>query len=155
MLSGAGDELQGIKRGIMEMADIVAITKADGENIKKAEMARVLYQNALHLFPPHTSGWTPKVMTCSALSNDGISELWEQILQYFDCTLNNDYFNKNRMRQSKYWFYESVNSALKERFYQDDKVKKHIKTLEEQIFSDKISSFVAAQKLLDIYFGKK
>jgi LAO/AO transport system kinase len=155
MLAGAGDELQGIKRGIMEMADVVAITKADGENIQKADIARVQYQNALHLFPPHSSGWTPTVLKCSALNNSGIHELWEQILMYFDHTLNNNYFYQNRLEQSKYWFYESVNSALKERFYNDEKVKKHIKLLEDRISSDKISSFVAAQKLLDIYFKKK
>lgn len=155
MLAGAGDELQGIKRGIMEMADVVAITKADGENVQKADIARVQYQNALHLFPPLPSGWTPKVLKCSAISNLGIHELWESILEYYDYTLNNDYFNKNRLEQSQFWFHESVNATLKERFYNDDKVKNQIKILEDQISSDKISSFIAAQKLLDIYFKKK
>jgi len=155
MLAGAGDELQGIKRGIMEMADIVAITKADGEDIRKADLARIQYQNALNLFPPHISGWTPKVLICSALDNTGIIELWNGILEYFDHTLNNGYFDKHRLEQSKYWFYESVNSALKEKFYNEDKIKKQMKILEEQICTDKISSFVAAQKLLDMYFKKK
>ena len=86
MLAGAGDEIQGIKRGIMEMADLIAITKADGQNILNAEGAKVLYQNALHLFPPPPSGWRPKVVTCSAKKNTGITELWEIIMEYVEFT---------------------------------------------------------------------
>lgn len=155
MLSGAGDELQGIKRGIMEMADAIAITKADGSNVEKANMAKVQYQNALHLFPPTLSGWTPKVQTCSAVSKSGISELWSMIQDYIKHTGENGFFADNRLQQSKYWLYESVNSALKERFYNDETVKAKIKELESEIASDKISSFIAAHKLLDLYFSKK
>ena len=99
MLAGAGDELQGIKRGIMEMADLIAITKADGANKLIAENARVSFQNALHLFPKKSSGWEPQVHTCSALTNTGIKELWEIILEYFEFTKKSGYFEtseKNR-----------------------------------------------------------
>ncbi len=155
MLSGAGDELQGIKRGIMEMADAIAITKADGENVNKADIARVQYQNALHLFPPTVSGWIPKVQTCSAVTKAGVPEIWDMILSYVDHTDTNGFFTDNRLRQSKYWLYESVNSALKERFYNDETVKAKIIELELEIASDKISSFIAANRLLDLYFSKK
>jgi LAO/AO transport system kinase len=155
MLSGAGDELQGIKRGIMEMADAIAITKADGQNIDKAGLARVQYQNALHLFPPTGSGWEPKVVTCSAVTKTGIGDVWSIIREYTDVTDASGFFASNRLHQSKYWLYESVNSALKERFYDNDTVKSELKKLEADIAADKISSFVAAAKLLDLYFDKK
>lgn len=155
MLSGAGDELQGIKRGIMEMADAIAITKADGNNVQKAKLAQAQYQNALHLFPITDSEWKPSVLTCSSLEKKGISEIWENIKHYEDYTRNNGYFEKNRKHQSKYWLFEAVNAALKERFYNDAIVKSELKTLELDIEKDKISSFVAASKLLDIYFKRK
>lgn len=155
MLSGAGDELQGIKRGIMEMADAIAITKADGQNIEKAGLARIQYQIALHLFPPTGSGWEPKVVTCSAVTKTGIDDVWKLIREYTDVTNASGFFASNRLHQSKYWLYESVNSALKERFYDNDTVKSELKKLEADIAADKISSFVAAAKLLDLYFDKK
>lgn len=155
MISGAGDELQGIKRGIMEMADTIAITKSDGSNIDKSNIAKVQYQNALHLFPSTESGWIPKVLTCSAIDKSGISDIWNLILQYISFTTDNAFFEKNRLDQSKYWMYESVNAALKERFYNDKNVKLKIKNLEADIALNKISSFVAANKLLDLYFDKK
>jgi LAO/AO transport system kinase len=153
MLAGAGDELQGIKRGIMEMADAIAISKSDGENINNANVAKVQYQNALHLFPKPESEWEPKVLTCSARSKNGIPELWSVILEYVDFTTKNSYLMKNRLKQAKFWMYESVNSALNERFYNDEAVKLNIKKLEIDIAADRISSFVAAKKLLDLYFG--
>ena len=100
MLTGAGDELQGIKRGIMEMADIIAITKADGSNKMVAEGARVSFQNTLHLFPPKPSGWVPQVITCSALTNTGINELWEIIMEYITFTRKSGYFEELRRQQA-------------------------------------------------------
>ncbi|MCK9255595.1 MAG: methylmalonyl Co-A mutase-associated GTPase MeaB [Bacteroidales bacterium] len=155
MLSGAGDELQGIKRGIMEMADAIAITKADGNNVQKAKLAQAQYQNALHLFPQTESKWTPIVLTCSSLEKTGIGEIWETIKNYETHARENGFFEKNRLRQSKYWLFEALNAALKERFYDDSLVKTELKKLEIEIENDKISSFVAASKLLDIYFKKK
>lgn len=155
MLSGAGDELQGIKRGIMEMADAIAITKADGNNVQKAKLARVQYQNALHLFPQTEAKWEPKVLTCSSIEKKGISEIWETIKEYETHTRNNGYFETNRLKQSKYWLFEAINSALKERFYDDKLVKTELRKLEVKIEKNEISSFVAATQLLDIYFKKK
>jgi len=122
MLAGAGDELQGIKRGIMEMADAIAITKADSSNIQKAEFAKVQYQNALHLFPPQKSGWTPKVLTCSALEGTGISEIWNLIQSYLKLVKTNNYFNENRRRQDMYWFYQTLENGLKDKFLMTPKL---------------------------------
>lgn len=154
MLAGAGDELQGIKRGIMEMADAIAINKADGQNIKKAQMARTQYANALHLFPPTESGWQPKVMTCSAYYHEGVKEIWKMILDYVSFTRGNGYFEGRRKAQSKYWMYESLNSALKNHFYQYDGMNAKIQTQEFKVLNDEVSSFKAARDLLDDYFNK-
>ena len=155
MLAGAGDELQGIKRGIMEMADAIAINKADGTNINKAKLAKAQYENALHLFPPTDSGWLPKVITCSALENNGIKDVWNTINDFINQTKTSGYFNYNRNYQSKYWMYETVNEVVKERFYNDANIVSQIKIIEKDVLDNKISSFVAAKTLLDIYFNKK
>ncbi len=154
MLSGAGDELQGIKRGIMEMADLIAITKADGENITKAKLAQAQYANVLHLFPPTESGWMPKAVTCSSLENKGVSELWTNILEYKDHVSSNAYFEKNRQGQAKYWMFETINSVVKDNFYKNQNVISMLENYEKQVSENKISSFIAANKLLDIYFNK-
>ena len=152
MLAGAGDELQGIKRGIMEMADAIAITKADGHNINKSNQAKVQYENALHLFPPTPSGWTPKVKTCSSLENKGIPDIWRNIMEYKDFTVHNNFFHKNRNEQAKFWMYQTINEALKEHFYLNTKVKTALTTYEKKVLEEKISSFIAAKELLDQYF---
>ena len=112
-ISGAGDELQGIKRGIMEMADLMVITKADGENIHKAELAQTQFQGALRLFPVPESGWRPKVYTSSAVARTGLEEVWKGVEEYLDHIQKNGYFQHNRNRQNKYWMYESINEALR------------------------------------------
>ncbi|MGM0496459.1 MAG: methylmalonyl Co-A mutase-associated GTPase MeaB [Bacteroidota bacterium] len=154
MLAGAGDELQGIKRGIMEMADAIAITKADGENVKAADMAQKEYQKALHLFPPPESGWTPKVVTCSALFNTGIDKVWEAIYEFLNFTKNNGFFLKQRREQAKYWMYETVNQALKDNFYRRQAVKDSLSDFEKEVLEGRMSSFKAAKELLDIYYKK-
>ena len=113
-ISGAGDELQGIKRGIMEMADLMVITKADGENIHKAELAQTQFQGALRLFPVPESGWRPKVYTSSAVARTGLEEVWKGVEEYLDHIQKNGYFQHNRNRQNKYWMYESINEARAE-----------------------------------------
>ncbi len=153
MLAGAGDELQGIKRGIMEMADAIAINKADGNNIKKATMAQAEYTSALHLFPPTKSGWIPEVKTCSALKKTGISDLWDMVLKYADMTKENGYFGKRRSEQSKYWMFESINEALQSNFYHNKDITKAIEVLEEKVTNEETSSFAAAQELLNMYFN--
>lgn len=152
MLAGAGDELQGIKRGIMEMADAITINKADGNNIEKAEMARVQYKNALHLFPPTDSGWTPKVLTCSAFHHIGIDKIWDTIQGYVDLVKKNGYFQHKRNEQSKFWMYETINDRLKSDFYQNDRLKTMTKGFEQKVLGEEMSSFVAARELLDFYY---
>lgn len=154
MLAGAGDELQGIKRGIMEMADLVAITKADGSNVEKAMLARAEYQNALHLFPPSESGWIVQAVTCSAMEKTGIVEVWDLVKEYVDVAKSNGYFQHRRSRQARYWMYESINESLKNHFYRDRDILADIQTMENEVTDNRISSFVAAQHLLDKYFKK-
>jgi len=154
MLAGAGDELQGIKRGIMEMADAIAITKADGENVNAADMAQKEYQKALHLFPPPESGWTPKVVTCSALLNKGIDKVWETIYEFLNFTEKNGFFLKQRREQAKYWMYETINQILKDNFYRKTAVKDKLPDFENKVLEGEMSSFKAAKKLLDIYYEK-
>lgn len=149
-IAGAGDELQGIKRGIMEMADSIIINKADGNNIERAELAKVQLQTALHFFPPHESGIEPQVMTCSAYERRGMEEIWENILNYCSHTQQNGFFESKRSMQSKYWMYETIDEQLRQHFYQSQK--DQIKDAEEKVLRNQISSFAAAFELLENYF---
>jgi LAO/AO transport system kinase len=151
MLAGAGDELQGIKRGIMEMADTIAINKADGNNVEKAQLAGIQYNNALHLFPKKDSGWEPNVLTCSATIKTGIVEVWEQIEKYKLLTQENKYFYQKRNEQATYWMHETIRETLKRNFYDNPEIKATIKEYETNVLTDKMSSFVAAGSLLEIY----
>jgi len=152
MLAGAGDELQGIKRGIMEMADAITINKADGENVKRAQLAQAEYRSALHLFPPTKSGWTPEVKTCSSLYHQDVDKIWDMVLEYVKLTKENEYFNANRRSQAKYWMYESINEQLRNHFYQNPTLKEAITKNETMVLNDEKSSFMAAKDLLDNYF---
>ena len=154
MLAGAGDELQGIKRGIMEMADAIAITKADGNNVQKAEMAKKEYQKALHLFPLPESGWETRVLTCSARFNLGIDEVWETIHEFINYTKNNGHFEQNRSEQAKYWMYETINQILRDNFYQTDYIRNQLEKYENEVLEGKMSSFMAAKDLLNQYYKK-
>ena len=153
-LAGTGDELQGIKRGIMEMADGIAINKCDGNNVDKANVARVQFKNALHLFPAPESGWIPDVVTCSAIEISGIDKVWEMVERYVHFSKTNGYFAHKRNSQSKYWMYESINEALRSNFYHNNEIKNLLTQYENRILSNEISSFVAAHELLEKYFGK-
>ena len=150
-----GFDMQGIKRRIMEMADTMVITKADGENVRKAELARTQFQGALRLFPLPESGWRPKVYTCSAVSGAGLEEVWKGVEEFLDHTQGNGFFRHNRNRQNKYWMYETIDETLKNSFYRDPRIEAEISVLEGQVLDDKISSFIAAKRLLDLYFGGK
>ena len=154
MLAGAGDEIQGIKRGIMEMADMIAITKADGQNIITAEGAKVLYQNALNLFPPSYSGWKPRVLTCSARKNTGISELWDIINEYVRFTTATGYFKELRRQQAIIRMDNTIKEFLHYSFYNDKNVMKIRPELEKQLSEGNITSYTAAQRLIDNYFKK-
>jgi LAO/AO transport system kinase len=151
-LAGTGDELQGIKRGIMEMADGIIVNKADGNNIEKAKLAAAQYRNALHLFPMPPSNWTPKVLTYSGYYQLGIAEIWDMVDEYIAFTKKNGYFETRRNSQSKYWMYESINEQLKNHFYQSPEIKKELLVKEKQVLHSEISSFKAARQLLDRYF---
>ena len=151
-LAGAGDELQGIKRGIMEMADGIAINKCDGSNVDKALVARSQYQNALHLFPPHESGWSPEAITCSSVDKNGIPEIWDMVERYAKFVKANNFFEFKRNEQSKYWMYESINERLKANFYQNPEIQNALTDSEKKVLSNELSSFIAAKNLLDKYF---
>ncbi len=154
-LAGTGDELQGIKRGIMEMADGIIVNKADGSNIEKANLAAAQFRNALHLFPLPESGWSPKVLTYSGYYKLGIQEVWNMVFESIDFTKKNGYFQSKRNNQSKFWMYESINEQLKSNFYHDSQIEKELKIKEQQVLHSEISSFVAAKRMLDIYFKNK
>lgn len=154
MLAGAGDELQGIKRGIMEMADAIAITKADGTNKIHAGNARILYSNALALFPAQPSGWKPEVLTCSALDKSGIKELWDLINGYVSFTKNNGYFEERRKQQSVIRMNDAIKDHLNNSFFNNRDVKMMLPLLEKQLYDGRITSYKAALALIDKYNRK-
>jgi LAO/AO transport system kinase len=154
-LAGAGDELQGIKRGIMEMADLVVINKADGENIKRAHQAKLDFNRALHLFPAKPSGWTPKVRTCSAIEQTGISEVWKIIEEYTQLTQDSKYFEMHRREQNQYWMLETINENILSHFYNTPSIKSEIESSKKAVQKNEISPFAAAQKILEMYFHQK
>jgi LAO/AO transport system kinase len=147
MLAGAGDELQGIKRGIMEMADGMVITKADGSNTDKAKMARGEYARALHLFPPTESNWIPEVLTCSSTENKGIKEVYDMIDKYKRHTITNHFFETKRANQTKQWLHQTINDTLIERFYANPIIKEEILKIEKQLEQNQINPYQAAMDL--------
>lgn len=151
-LAGTGDELQGIKRGIMEMADGIVINKADGNNIEKAKLAAAHFRNALHLFPMPDSGWTPQVLTYSGFYNIGVKEVWDMIFEYFDFVKANGYFDFRRNEQARYWMYESINEQLRDSFYHNPTIEDLLKLKEHDVLEGRNTSFTAAKYLLDTYF---
>lgn len=154
MLAGAGDELQGIKRGIMEMADALVITKADGTNLEKAKMARAEYAHALHLFQASESGWIPKTQICSSTENKGIDEVYKMIEEYKNFTTVNGFFLQKRKEQQFDLFLKTIDEQLKQKFYSDPKTHAAI----EEIYSHKndqnIQPFSLAKKMLEDYFNR-
>ena len=151
-LAGAGDELQGIKRGIMEMADLIVINKADGDNITKAKLAKTEFNRALHLFPMKNSGWSPRVTTCSAIQKKGIDSVWETIQEYFSLTKGNGYFDTKRANQNQYWLLETINDQLKNHFYNNPEINNLLELSKKAVQNNEISPFAAAQELLKRYF---
>jgi len=149
-LAGAGDELQGIKRGIMEMADAIAINKADGANVKEAKLAAVEFKRALHLYPEKPSGWHPKVTLCSALNNEGIKELWDDIEAYLKLTKSNHYFENNRKNQNKYWLLQTIENRLNTDFFNSPKIKKELDEQLQLIEKGETTPFVAAEHLFSL-----
>lgn len=154
-LAGTGDELQGIKRGIMEMADGIIINKADGNNIEKAKLAAAHFRNALHLFPAPESGWTPQVLTYSGFYGIGIKEIWDMVYQYIDFVKANGYFEYRRNEQAKYWMYETINEHLRDNFYQNPLIAGMLEEQEKEVLQGHTTSFAAARKLLNMYMSHR
>lgn len=153
LLPGAGDELQGIKRGIVEMADLLVVNKADGDRVQLANQARAHYLNAIHYLPAASSGWTPRVLTCSAQNGNGIPPLWDALTAYHTHMLASGYFAENRRTQSGYWFRESLENGLKTAFYRQPGVQTELAALQQLVLDGKLSPFEAARELLEKYLG--
>jgi len=154
-LAGAGDELQGIKRGIMELTDTIIINKADNENIKEAELAKIEFESALQLYPIKENAWRPKVITCSALKNIGIDKAWQIISDFVQITKDNGTFYENRTSQNKSWLLKTIDQQLKDNFYANPKVQTNLTRILQSVENNKISPFEAANELIEIYFKKK
>ena len=152
---GTGDELQGIKRGIMEMADGIVINKADGDNIDRARLAQAQFRSALHLFPPTASGWTPEVLTYSGYYGLGIEEVWDMVDRYFDFVKANGYFERKRLQQARYWMYETIDEQLRRNFYDDPRIAAMLEECEQRVLANRQSSFTAAREVLDAYFNNE
>ena len=152
-LAGTGDELQGIKRGIMEMADGIIINKCDGNNVEKCKLAATQFRNALHLFPMPESGWLPQVLTYSGFYGYGIEEVWNMVYEYIDFVKKNGYFEYRRAEQAKFWMYESINENLRNSFYNNPTIKDLLQAAERSVLEGRKTSFVAAKQLLDSYFA--
>ena len=151
MLAGAGDELQGIKRGIMEMADTIVITKADGDNLTRSKTAVGEYKRGVHLFPPKQNNWITRVLTCSSYENKGISEIWETISSFMNHCITNNHFEENRKKQARFWLHESIQEQLGSHFYKHPKIKAKLNNLEKEVVNGELSPFVAAQQLLNLF----
>ena len=154
MLAGAGDELQGIKRGIMEMADALVITKADGANLEKAKMARAEYAHAMHLFQASESGWIPRTQICSSTENKGIDEVYKMIEEYKNFTSINGFFLQKRKEQQFDLFFKTIDEQLKQKFYSDPKIHAAIEELNSNKNTQSIQPFSLAKKMLEEYFGR-
>lgn len=154
-LAGAGDELQGIKRGIIEMADAIVINKADGNNIQRAKEAKNQFQKALHLYPIAKNEWQPKVMVCSALKNSGIDQIWQMVQEYINLTKSNHHFEINRKRQNKFWLLQTIEERLNNEFINHPEVKKELPRLLKAVQDNTSSPFAAANFLLRLVKGKE
>lgn len=155
MLTGAGDELQGMKRGVMELADVVVINKADGANRAAAERARIETQNALHYFPVSGSGWIPRALTCSTLTGSGISELWNCVLEHTSATRSNGWLSQTRRDQTRKWMHEIIQQGLMQQFASYPAIRKRFDELEQDVLEGRTTSFRAARTLLEIYGSPK
>jgi LAO/AO transport system kinase len=151
MLAGAGDELQGIKRGIMEMADALVITKADGDNAKKAQFASREYANAMHLFPPKASEWIAPSFTCSAYNNENIDKVWTTIESFVNQTIQNGWYERHRKVQDKYWLTETLKEMILSDFFEDEKLANQLRQTEDKVVKGEISSFHAAEMLYELF----
>jgi len=155
MIAGAGDELQGIKRGIIEMADMMVINKSEGDNLQRALAARQEYANALHMFPARADGWIPPVLTCSSLTGAGIKEVWETIKVFAAQTKKNGSFEANRRHQRVQWLKQTIESDILMEFWNDPDIKEQLIKLREEIESGDLYSGTAAQRLISLFRNRK
>ena len=153
-LAGTGDELQGIKRGIMEISDGIVINKCDGENVDRCHLAATSFRNALHFFPKSESGWDPKVLCYSGFYGTGVKEIWDMISEYVEFVKANGYFDYRRNEQSKYWMYETINEQLRNSFYHAEIIQAMLTHAAQTVLNGQKTSFAAAGELLDMYFTK-
>ena len=148
MLAGAGDELQGIKKGVLEIADALAVNKADGDNITKANQAKKAYETALHLLSPASPSWAPPVSTCSAMENRGISEIWQTVLAHKKAFEESGEFSEKRQAQSLDWMWSLIEEGLKDRFYKNPEVIKALPDFRRAVVAGTLAPAAAADKLL-------
>jgi LAO/AO transport system kinase len=151
MLAGAGDELQGMKRGIIEMLDAMAINKADGDNLAKAQRARAEYASALHLFPTPADGWTPRVLTCSALTGEGVAALWDVVLEHRRQIEASGHLARRRSRQALHWMNELVKLGLEESFRRNPAIAERLPDLKDAVSQGRMTPFAASRKLLALF----
>jgi len=155
MLSGAGDELQGIKKGIIEIADALVVTKADGENLQKAKMAKREYDRALHLFQKNENDWQPKVKTCSALYNLGLEEIWEMILDYEAKMKASRHFEQNRQQQRLDWMHGLIRFLLESKFYQHKEISSKLAEITPLMLGGNISPVTMAKDLVRLFMKQE
>ena len=148
MLAGAGDELQGIKRGIMELADCIAITKADSGNESAAKKAKITFENALHLFPPYKNGWKPVTHICSSIEEKGIQDIWNTIQDHRSKNIKSGWITNNRSDQNVYWMHQKINEKLKADFYDHPDIRKKLLKIEAQVKKGELNPFTAANNML-------
>lgn len=151
MLPGAGDELQGMKRGILEMTDLIAINKADGDNRRRADRARHEYESALHLFPAAADGWNPRVVTCSALTGSGVREIWEVVMEHRALMESNGWFERRRSDQALEWMREALLFGLEQEIRRDPAVGRRLATVQQDVLHGRVSPFRAARELLTLF----
>jgi LAO/AO transport system kinase len=154
MIAGAGDELKGIKKGILELADAVAVNKADGDNIERAEFARKQYETALHFLAPSSPNWTPPVLTCSALEMIDIDVIWENVIKHHTIFTDTGELKANRKKQAVDWMWSLIKEGLKDRFYQNPEVKKNLPETIREVENGTVASTIAAGRLLNLLDNK-
>jgi LAO/AO transport system kinase len=152
---GAGDELQGIKRGIVEMADLLAVNKSDGGAVELARQAQIAYRNAIHLLAPKASKWPVKVVRCSALEQKGLSDIWQLMLEFCTFTRANGFWEKNRQDQARHWLHQSLSEHLQQLFYQHPAVLQELPKMERAVSNGKLSPFQAAKTLIRLFIETK
>lgn len=151
LLPGGGDELQGIKKGIVEISDLVAINKADGDNRVKAEQTRAEHEPALHYIQPATAGWKTDVVLCSALTGEGVPQIWDRVLQFYSSLEPKGVIASRRKQQTLDWLADLIRDELRRRFYADPKVTARLSSLQDALLRGETTPVLAARTLLELH----